>query len=473
MAKQDARFHIITLGCAKNQVDSEGMAQALSACGLQLSPTPEDADVIIVNTCGFLAASRAESVAAINEMLARRRPGQRVIAAGCMVSLDAHRAEIPSAVDAMISTRNWPQITELVGQLLDIPIAPARPADERPGLVTTFQRTPTRRPSAYVKIADGCDHACSFCTIPLIKGRQTSKRPMEIVREIRELVDAGVKEVVLVSQDTIRYGADLGIQHGLAGLLRLIGEQVPALPWLRLLYLYPSPLIFRVIDAMAEVPACVPYIDMPIQHADPEILRAMARPSNLDQYRRIFAYARERLPNVALRTTVIVGFPGETEQHFERLCAFLEEIAFDHVGVFTYSRELLTPSARHEQQVPPDIAEARRATIMELQQQISLRKNRALVGQVLPVLIEGVGELEAEDGSTEPISAGRAARHAPEVDGLVFVPGAWPIGEFVPVQITEAGPYDLWGEAQTKRQAQRVSSNGRNARSRRGRKASA
>ncbi len=440
---QPIRFHIVTLGCSKNQVDSEGMAQRLIAQGLEPTDDPRRARVLIVNTCGFLAAARAESRAAIERLLAKRRPDQIVIAAGCMVSLDEHRQEVPEGVDALLSTREWTRIDSVVAELLGLPIASVR-TDE--GAFPSFHRLPTARPSAYVKIADGCDHRCSFCAIPLIKGNQVSKRPSDVVREIRELVDAGTKEVVLVAQDTIRYGADLGIRDGLPGLLRLIAEQVPELPWLRLLYLYPTPLLFRLIDTMAELPQCVPYLDIPLQHADPTVLRAMARPSDPNFYRRLIAYARDRIPNVTLRTTFIVGFPGETEEQFRRLYDFVAEIQFDHVGVFVYSPESPTPSVRLGAPVPAEVVEERRARLMELQQHISLQKNRSLVGQVLPVLIEGHGELEDERGRRRPIAAGRAPRHAPEVDGLVFIPGRLPIGEIVPVRVVHAEPYDLWAE---------------------------
>ncbi len=440
------RFHIVTLGCSKNQVDSEGMARRLIERGLEPTDDPKRARVLIVNTCGFLAAARAESRAAIEELLAQRRPGQIVIAAGCMVSLDTHRQEIPEGVDALLSTREWTKIDSLVGDLLGLPVPSVRTDDPT---YPSFRRLATARPSAYVKIADGCDHRCSFCAIPLIKGNQVSKRPSEIVREIRELVEAGTKEVVLVAQDTIRYGADLGIRDGLPGLLRLIAEEVPSLPWLRLLYLYPSPLLFRLIDTMAEIPQCVPYLDIPLQHADPAILRAMARPSDPDFYRRLIAYARERLPNVTLRTTFIVGFPGETEEQFQRLYDFVAETRFDHVGVFVYSPEAPTRSARSQHPVPQPVAEERRARLMALQQRISLEHNRSLVGEVLPVLIEGHGELHDERGRRRPIAVGRAPRHAPEVDGLVFVPARLPLGAIVPVRITRAEPYDLWGRPVT------------------------
>jgi ribosomal protein S12 methylthiotransferase len=437
------RFHIVTLGCSKNQVDSEGMAQRLIAQGLEPTDDPRKARVLIVNTCGFLAAARAESRAALERLLAKRRPDQVVIAAGCMVSLEEHRHEVPRGVDALLPTREWTRIDSVVADLLGLPMPSVR-AEET--AFPSFRRLPLARPSAYVKIADGCDHRCSFCAIPLIKGNQVSKRPSDIVREIRELVETGTKEVVLVAQDTIRYGADLGIRDGLPGLLRLIAEEVPDLPWLRLLYLYPTPLLFRLIDAMAELPQCVPYLDIPLQHADPALLRAMARPSDPDFYRRLLSYARERIPNVTSRTTFIVGFPGETEEQFQRLYDFVAEMQFDHVGVFVYSPEAPTASVRLGEPVPRDIAEERRARLLELQQGISLAKNRALVGQTLPVLVEGHGELEDERGRKQPISAGRAPRHAPEVDGLVFVPGRLPIGTIVPVRVVHAEPYDLWAE---------------------------
>jgi len=451
-------FHIVTLGCSKNQVDSEGMAQRLIARGLQPTDDPEEAAVLVVNTCGFLAAARAESRAAIEELAARRRPGQVIIAAGCMVSLDEHRAELPPGLDAYVPTHDWNRIDTVVAELLGLPIPSVREGTRD---LPSFPRLPVRRPSAYVKIADGCDHRCSFCAIPLIKGNQRSKRPSEIVREIRELVNAGTKEIILVAQDTIRYGADLGLRNALPDLLRSIVEHVPELPWLRLLYLYPSPLLFRLIDTMAELQPCVRYLDIPLQHADPAILRRMMRPSDPDFYRRLIAYARERLPDVALRTTFIVGFPGETDEQFRRLYDFVAEMEFDHVGVFVYSREQPTRSSRMEDPVPLEIAEERRAALMELQQRISWAKNKALVGKILPILVEGAGEVEDERGNRAPLSAGRAARHAPEVDGLVFVPDELPLGEFVTVRITQAEPYDLWAEPLAQTRKRRETSRGR------------
>jgi ribosomal protein S12 methylthiotransferase len=313
-------------------------------------------------------------------------------------------------------------------------------------MLTSFQRI-NAGPSAYVKIADGCDHNCHFCAIPLIKGGQVSKRPSEVVREIRELVAGGTKEVVLVAQDTIRYGADLGIKHGLPNLLQMIVEEVPQLPWLRMLYIYPTPLTLKMVDKLAEHDQLLNYIDMPIQHADEGVLRLMGRPSKVDMTRRLVEHARNTLDEVAMRTTFIVGHPGETEDAFRRLVDFVEEMEFDHVGVFTYSHESGTRSAQLGETVPARVAEERRDILMEVQQAISLRKNRLRIGRKLEVLIEGSGEIEDGQGNSEPISVGRARFHAPEVDGLVFVPGRLPEGQFVDVTINDASPYDLWAAA--------------------------
>lgn len=435
-----ASYHIITMGCAKNRVDSEGMSHVLRSRGLSEVQHPDDAQVVVVNTCGFLAAARSESVGMIGDLLREKRDDQFIIAAGCMPALPKYSHEIPEAVDAVITTHEWDTIGDVVGNLLSLPPKQVAGCE---GMLTSFRRS-DGGPSAYVKIADGCDHNCHFCTIPSIKGRQVSKRPSDVVREIQELVDQGTKEVVLVAQDTIRYGADLGIKNGLPRLLEMITEQVPELPWLRMLYIYPTPLTLKMVDTLAQHEMLLNYIDMPIQHADKEVLQLMGRPSNVDMTRRLVEHARKTLPEVAMRTTFIVGHPGETDEAFQQLADFLPEMDFDHVGVFPYSLEPGTPSAELDNHVPEHIAHERRDALMEIQQQISLKKNRALIGRTLPILIEGSGELEDGTGNAEPISVGRAQRHAPEVDGLVFVPGQLPEGQIVDVRIEDASPYDLW-----------------------------
>jgi ribosomal protein S12 methylthiotransferase len=445
LESENRAFHILTLGCSKNRVDSDGMDHLLRSRGMSAVERPEDARVVIVNTCGFLGAARDESVAAISELLDRRQDDQVVIAAGCMPALGNYKNDIPAGVDHVLTTREWYRIGDVVGGLLGEAIQPEVAGCE--GMLTTFSRAQAG-PSAYVKVADGCDHACAFCTIPSIKGGQVSKRPLHVLQEIVDLVNQGTKEIVLVAQDTIRYGADLGIKHGLPSLLQQIVEGVPNLPWLRMLYIYPSPLTLRMVDVMAEHNALLPYLDMPIQHADKTVLRNMNRPSNIEMTRRLIDHARAKMPDVVMRTTLIVGYPGETDAQFQTLLDFVREQEFDHVGVFTYSPEPGTKAVTLGlPAVPAHIAEERRNAIMEAQQAISLRKNQELVGQTLQILIEAVGEAEDEAGNSEPIAVGRARRHAPEVDGLVFVPGERPVGALIDLEIAEAGPYDLWAHA--------------------------
>lgn len=435
-------FHIVTLGCSKNRVDSDGMEHLLRQRGMSATPDPSEADVIVVNTCGFLGAARDESVGAINDMLAIRRAGQKVIAAGCMPALGDYSSAIPAGVDHVLTTREWYKIGDVVGGLLGQEQLPEVAGCE--GMLTSFTRAQSG-PSAYVKVADGCDHNCHFCTIPSIKGRQVSKRPLHVLQEIVDLVSGGTKEVVLVAQDTIRYGADLGMKHGLPSLLQSIAEQVPNLPWLRLLYIYPSPLTLRMVDTIAEHDSLLPYLDMPLQHADRDVLRSMNRPSDPDMTMRLINHAREKLNDLVMRTTFIVGYPGETDAQFQRLLHFVEEMEFDHVGVFTYSPEPGTRAYSLDQHVPHEVAVERRNAVMEAQQRVSLKKNRDLVGQTIDVLIEAVGEAEDELGRSEPISVGRGRRHAPEVDGMVFVAGRHEPGSIVDVTISDAMPYDLWG----------------------------
>ncbi len=437
----DVGFHIVTLGCSKNRVDSDGMDHLLRQRGMVAVERPEDAGVVIVNTCGFLGAARAESVEAIEQVLHGRRHDQIVIAAGCMPALGDYRNDIPTGVDRVLTTREWYKIGEVVDGLRGLDPTPQEAGCE--GMLTTFSRAHAG-PSAYVKIADGCDHQCAFCTIPSIKGRQVSKRPLHVIQEIVDLVAGGTREIVLVAQDTIRYGADLGMKHGLPQLLEMITEQVPDLPWLRMLYIYPSPLTLRMVDVISEHDALLPYLDMPIQHADRRVLRSMNRPSDVAMTRRLVDHARTTLTDPVMRTTLIVGYPGETESEFRHLVDFVEEMAFDHVGVFTYSPEPGTAAAELPDRVAPGVAEERRRVLMETQQAISLRKNQSLVGKRMQVLIEAIGETEDERGTIEPVSVGRGRRHAPEVDGLVFVPGALPVGTLCDLEVAEAGPYDLW-----------------------------
>ncbi len=439
-------FSLVTLGCAKNRVDSEGMTTLLQGRGYAEREEPSDADVVIVNTCGFLGAARAESIEALQELVDQRNPGQFIVAAGCLPALRDYSLDLPVGVDKVLTTREWFRIGDTVGSLFGEEPQPQLAGCD--GLTTTFTHHHAG-PSAYVKIADGCDHACAFCTIPTIKGGQQSKRPLHVIQEIVDLVALGSKEIVLVSQDTIRYGADIGMKNGIADLIDMIGEQVPNLPWLRLLYIYPNPIVLKMIDALARHEMAVNYIDMPLQHAHPAVLKRMLRPANLDLTRRILDHARNTLDDVVLRTTLITGFPGETDEEFDYLLEFLDEQQFDHVGVFTYSPEPGTVAFDMANPVPLEVAEERRNAIMELQQSISLEHNRALEGSTMSVLVESIGEVEDENGDKSPVSVGRAYRHAPEVDGLVFIDGEHPVGAFVDATIYAGTEYDLWAAVAT------------------------
>ncbi|MGD9711309.1 MAG: 30S ribosomal protein S12 methylthiotransferase RimO [Thermomicrobiales bacterium] len=442
-ASNERSFSIVTLGCAKNRSDSEGMQALLQQRGLRESSDPGSADVVIVNTCGFLGAAREESTGVVQEFIDLKRPGQFVIAAGCLPALGDYRNDLPAGVDSILTTREWFKIGDTVGSLFgEEPQSQIAGCD---GLTTSFTHTHAG-PSAYVKIADGCDHACAFCTIPSIKGRQTSKRPMHVLQETIDLVARGTKEIVLVSQDTIRYGADLGVTHGLPELMKALATQVPDLPWLRVLYIYPNPNVLRMIDAMAEHDALLNYIDMPLQHSSPSVLRRMLRPSDPKLTCRLLDHARATLEDCILRTTLITGFPGETNEEFAHLLQFVEKEEFDHVGVFTYSPEPGTVAYGLGDPVPAELAEERRGLIMEAQQAISLRKNRTRIGRPMRILVEATGESVDDRGTVEPISVGRTWQNAPEVDGLVFLPGELPVGVFVDATIVDASEYDLWAE---------------------------
>ncbi len=436
-------FSIVTLGCAKNRSDSEGMQSLLEQKGMTESSDPSEADVVVVNTCGFLGAARAESVVVIQGFVDIKRSGQFVIAAGCMPALGDYRHDLPAGIDSILTTREWFKIGETVGSLFGEPAQPQMAGCD--GLTTTFTHTHAG-PSAYVKIADGCDHACAFCTIPTIKGGQASKRPLHILQETIDLVARGTREIVFVSQDTIRYGADLGVRNGLPDLLRSVATQVPDLPWLRVLYIYPNPNVLAMIDAMAEHETLLNYIDMPLQHASPTVLRRMLRPSDRKLTARLLDHARKTLDDCVLRTTLITGFPGETDDEFRELLRFVESEEFDHVGVFTFSPEPGTVAFGLGDPVPAELAEERRGLIMEAQQAISYRKNQSRIGRTMTVLIEAIGESEDTEGNIEPLSVGRTWHNAPEVDGLVFLPGELPIGSMIDATIVDASEYDLWAE---------------------------
>jgi ribosomal protein S12 methylthiotransferase len=448
-------YYLLSLGCAKNTVDSHGMAQLLDGAGLRGVDDPRAAEVLIVNTCGFIESARRESLEALKELAASRRPGQMLIAAGCLSQrYGAALAKDVPGLDGIIGTRRWMDIVDLVRRLRARPHP--EPLYHLPDSATTVGadergvlRAAPQGASAYLKIADGCRRPCAFCAIPAIKGTAVS-RPMEtILDEARRLRDSGVQEVILIAQDLTDYGHDLGLKDGLAQLLESLAQAVPDLPWVRLMYAYPGAVTPRLIDVMAGSQQILPYLDIPLQHGHRDTLLRMRRPANVEWVYRTLETMRARIPRLAIRTTFIVGYPGETEAEFQALLDFVNDLQFDRVGVFTYSFEAGTPSADLPGHLPEAVKEERRARLMELQQSISLAKNQALVGQTLDVLIEGRAQAEAEDGSTldDVISIGRSFRDAPEIDGYVLVEGSAPIGQIVPVRITGAMVYDLAGIA--------------------------
>jgi ribosomal protein S12 methylthiotransferase len=434
-------FYILSLGCAKNTVDAQGMATLLERAGYQVVEEPSAADLLIVNTCGFIASAREESLGALQDLAATKAPGQRLLVAGCWSQRDPETimASVP-AVDGVLGTRRWMDVVDVAGQVFR-PRQPG-PVIHRPGAPTVGQdetgvpRVALQGDSAYLKIADGCSRSCAFCAIPLIKGPAVSRHPAQVLDEVALLAEWGVKETILIAQDTTAYGRDLGVEDGLAQLLEAMVAEVPEMDWIRVMYVFPGSVTPRLIDIMARHPQILPYIDIPLQHAHPAVLRRMRRPANVDQVRRTAGALRDRMPQVAIRTTFVVGYPGETEEEFATLIDFVEEMRFDRVGVFTYSHEEGTPAAALVDGVPPAVKAERRDRLMAVQQPISLARNQAQVGRVLDVLIEGVGE---------GLSIGRSYRDAPEIDGLVLVEDEVPVGEMLPVEIVRALEYDLVG----------------------------
>jgi ribosomal protein S12 methylthiotransferase len=433
------RFHLVSLGCAKNTVDSESMAELLGREGFQPCSRPDAAGVLIVNTCGFIGPAKEESLSVLRELAASKRPDQLLIAAGCLTQ--RYGAEIVRQVpgiDGILGTRRWMDIVKVVrdlraggppAPLYHLPDAPTVGTDE--GHVSRAAR---QGGSAYIKIADGCRRPCAFCAIPLIKGTAVSRPPERILEEARRLRDEGVKELILIAQDTTDYGHDLGMKDGLATLLERLVGAVPDVDWIRILYAYPGYVTPRLMDVMATNRQILPYLDMPLQHADPDVLRAMRRPANLDWVHSTLSDMRMVMPDLALRTTFIVGYPGETEQAFARLLEFVRTVRFDRVGAFTFSFEEGTASESLGDPIPGTVKEERRTRLMELQQEISLEINQGFVGRDLRVLVEGSG-----DG----FSFARSYRDAPEIDGLVILEGEIPVGEMVSARITGAMPYDL------------------------------
>ncbi len=443
MAKKT--FHIISLGCAKNSVDADSMAQLLIAAGYDLVADPRKARVLIVNTCGFIGPAKEESFNALEDMAAKKKSGQVLIAAGCLTQrYGADVVKRVPGIDDILGTRRWMDIVELVESRCGAGHSESRyhlsdaatvGSDEHGAL-----RVSVEGASAYLKIADGCRRRCAFCIIPKIKGPAVSRSITSILDEARSLQDMGVREIILIAQTTTDYGYDMGVKNGLARLLSEMTAAVPKVDWIRVLYAYPGGVTDELIEVMANNKQLVPYLDLPLQHAHPATLRRMHRPSSVDWVRKTLKKMRQALPALALRTTFIVGYPGETEEEFQALLDFVEEIRFDKVGAFKFSFEPGTASEKLGDPIPEELKEERLRRLMEKQQVISLERNRTFVGRTLDVLIEGAGE---------DISIGRSYRDAPKIDGLVLVKGEIPVGSMVRVRIDKAMVYDLSGAAKS------------------------
>jgi ribosomal protein S12 methylthiotransferase len=423
------KYHLVTLGCAKNTVDSMRLEAALRGGRHLAVDAPEQADLLLVNTCGFIDAAKDESIGVVRELDANRRPGQQIVVVGCLTQIaeDEVRRAVPG-IDATFGAEQWDAIAASVGaasETYDIPVSTLPVLGQ---------------PSAYLKISDGCDRPCTFCIIPTIKGRMHSGPARNLTAEARMYAAAGAKELVLVAQDSTAYGEDEGGRDGLAVLLQELSTAVPEVPWIRLMYAYPGKVTPRLAESMANLPNVVPYLDMPLQHGSDSVLRRMKRPT-LAKARRSIEIMRAAVPDVVLRTTFIVGFPGETEAEFRQLLRFMEEQEFDRVGAFTYSAQPGTPAAEMPGQVPEAVKQERYGRLMELAQQISLASNRAMAGREVDVLIES--REPATSASGDPVSVGRTYRDAPEVDGMAFVKGVHAMVSIVRARVDGALPYDL------------------------------
>jgi ribosomal protein S12 methylthiotransferase len=424
------------LGCEKNRIDSEHMLGLLAQAGYQVDSNEELADYVIVNTCSFIQAAREESVRTLVELA---EADKKIVITGCMAQHFQGEllAELPEAV-AVVGSGDYHKIVDVIERtqtgerVEEVTPEPVYIADE-----TVPRYRTTTEGVAYLRVAEGCDYRCAFCIIPHLRGNQRSRSIESIVAEAKSLASQGVQEIVLISQITTNYGVDLYGKPMLAELLKELGKVDVA--WVRIHYAYPTGLTPEVLAAIRETPNVLPYLDLPLQHSHPEILRAMNRPWQGRVNDGIIERIKAELPGAVLRTTFIVGFPGESEAHFQHLVDFVERHQFDHVGVFTFSPEEETPAYNMADQVAPEIAAQRRDILMETQQPIAAAKNSSCVGQRVDVL------LEQEHPETGQL-VGRSARFAPEVDGLVYVRGSASLGSIVSVDITAADVYDLYGE---------------------------
>jgi ribosomal protein S12 methylthiotransferase len=455
---------MVSLGCPKNLVDSEVMLGLAQESGHELTRDAADADVIVVNTCAFIDKAKQESIDTILEMAELKKTGRcrRLVVTGCMAERyrDELKAQIPE-IDAVLGTGEVPEIVSALGSgirdqgsktLFPLLRSNGEPVNSRspipdPRSLPTYiydAETPrllaTPRHYAYIKIAEGCDYKCAFCIIPTLRGNYRSRPADSIVREARMLVARGVKELLLISQDTSFYGVDRGERGALARLLRELNA-IDGLEWIRMLYLYPTTIGDDVLDAIAECEKVCNYIDLPLQHASDRVLKRMKRPGTRASYERLLDRIRHRIPGVTLRTTFIVGFPGETDDDFAQLQDFVKTLGFDHVGVFTYSHEEGTSAHGFEDDVPAKVKTQRQSRLMGLQKQIVAKAQQLRVGQHVRLLVDG------PSSEHELVLRARLEGHAPDIDPVVYLtdcdPSDFTAGQFIQAQIVGSREYDL------------------------------
>ena len=466
------KIGFVSLGCPKNLVDGEVMLGLAGDAGHEITADASSADVIVVNTCAFIDNAKEESIDAILEMAELKRQGscKRLVVTGCLAERyrDQLRAEIPE-IDVVLGTGEVPEIVRALDGIQPIPTpmtlfrsrdaligTPGTPEPRNQNSGTPEPRNPllptylydadtprlltTPKHYAYVKVGEGCDYTCAFCIIPTLRGKYRSRDEDSIVAEATSLSGRGVRELLLISQDTTFFGIDRGQRGALARLLRRLND-IPDLEWIRLLYLYPTTITDDVLEAMADCEKVCKYIDLPLQHASADVLRRMRRPGNGDAYRKLLGRVRARVPNVTLRTTFIVGFPGETEEDFAELCWFVQELEFDHVGVFTYSHEEGTRAYELDDDVPAATKEARRSRLLQLQQAIVARRQQTRIGETCRVIVDGLSP------ESELVVTGRLEGQAPDIDSIVYFdevdPSSLKVGDVVAARVTGARGYDL------------------------------
>jgi ribosomal protein S12 methylthiotransferase len=433
---------VVTLGCAKNEVDSEEIAGVLAQDGYSVDGSSKKSDVTIINTCGFLESAKEESLRAIKQALREKKAGKtgRVIVAGCLAQRmgDELKRLVPDA-DLIVGVGQMSRFDKIVAETLERPHSEISVTPPQHLWAEVGTRARSGKPwSAYLKVSEGCDHQCTFCTIPSFRGKHQSKPIERIIEEARHLARRGVREINLIAQDVTQYGYDLYKKFTLPTLLKQLND-IEGIEWIRILYFYPNRLTDEVIETMASCEHVLPYIDIPLQHTHPDVLRRMKRPWDGDRYLKLFEKVRAAMPEVAIRTTFIVGFPGETDEEFEHILDFLKAARLDRVGAFEFSREPGTPSYDMPNQVSNKVRKSRYDKLMRTQQGISLERNKEWIGKSIRVLVE-----ETRDGWL----VGRSHRDAPEIDGLVFSRGNAEPGSLVDVKIESAEPYDLYGSVE-------------------------